>query len=161
MKKKGIGAIVAWVLLLGFSIALAMMVFTWATRQTETLGEGTVEFVEGEMQCQNIQINVKDETPDYPSSNCSVFDIMNVGYLELDDVIVREFFIDGSVDSTDKTLSDPLQPKTSKSEEDETYKTKIDGFCPNPGCKKTEFMPVIKISNRKVGCKDRSIVVKC
>ena len=58
--KKGASAIVAWVLLLGFTIALATTIFYWTKSQATEMTEHTVEFVTGQMECQDISINVYD-----------------------------------------------------------------------------------------------------
>ena len=70
--RKGAGAIVAWVLLLGFSIGLAVTISMWATRQTEEMSERSTRFVEGGMQCDNVMINVASAENNncVPSATC-------------------------------------------------------------------------------------------
>lgn len=163
--KRGVGAIIAWVLLLGFTVALATMIFLWMKGQTETMSESTVEYVEGELQCQSVRINVVNTT----GPICENPDVHNVGYLNIKAVVVREICTDGSATSSKEPHSINLQPKSSKTETLGEYKTTLSGFCSGGadsclliiGCKKIEVMPILKIGERLVGCKDRTIVVEC
>ncbi len=172
--KRGISPIIATVLLLGFTITLATTVFLWMQGQTETMSESTVEYAEGEMQCQNVRINVAPTgTGDPPT--CEKLEVQNMGYLKIDKIVVRELCADKSAKSSSKPHGDDdgLDPKSSRTETLGTYKILLpqsgtfcyggDNSCdPNvSGCEKIEVMPIINIGNRMVGCKDRTIVVEC
>lgn len=172
--KRGVGAIIAWVLLLGFTVALATMIFLWMQGQTETMSESTVDYVEGELQCQSVRINVIKKGVD--PNPCTSFEVQNVGYLNIDSVAVREFCTDGTAKSGNPIKIDPaLEPKSSKTESTDGYKETVSdkggyGICQSisentcPQCIKVEVMPVIKTSEttkKLTGCKDRTIVVEC
>lgn len=155
--KKGVGAVIAWVLLLGFTVALATTIFLWMKSQTETLTESTVEHVEGELQCQNVRINVIKSD----GSTCGRLDVSNKGY-----VVINQL----SISSFDGASSSILYPDAEKEIKPQSTNCKPENNCGieknvNPknitACKKIEVMPIIRISNRKVGCKDRMVVIEC
>ena len=151
--KKGIGPIIAWVMLLGFTISLATLVFIWMKGQTEEMSESTIESVEGEMQCQNVRVNaVKMDA-------CSSLEIQNLGFLTINELVVREFCSESDVNSqTYENIN--LEPKSSKTETSGAYKKTLE-TCSGCSCDKVEVMPVIKVSNRKLGCEDRTVEVEC
>lgn len=166
MSKRGISPIIATVLLLGFTVALATTVFLWMKGQTETLSESTVEYAEGELQCQNVRINVQDESG--VGTKCKKLNIQNVGYLDINSVAVREFCTDGSANSS--LIKIDLKPKVIKGGVEVSGYEKLLGeseaFCSGGinscvDCKKVEVTPIIEVLNRKVGCKDKMIVTEC
>ena len=105
--KKGIGPIIAWILLLGFSISLAVMIFNWTRTQTEDLTESTINYVEGKLECQEVSINVVTNV------ECTEITINNRGKLNIEQFAIRVFRED------EKTLisEDLLAPKEEKAEE--------------------------------------------
>ena len=164
--KKGIGAVIAWVLLLGFTVALATTIFLWMKGQTETMSESTIEFAEGEMQCQNVRINVVNVG--------SKLNVHNVGYLTINQLSIRTIGELGE-DSKSKLEPDPapdcelnpddcLKPQTSGTQCQPPscgVISDIEGNLTAPVCTQIEVMPIIKIKTRMVGCKDRKVVIKC
>lgn len=149
MKKKGASAVVAWVLLLGFSIGLATTIFLWTTRQTEEMSESAVRFVEGGMQCDNVMINVAlikqvDSGGECNSDSCCL-KISNTRYLDIEKIILRN--LDSS--SSDECCK-PLDVKTYSI----IHKLEWSG-------KKVEVMPIIKLDGDLVACKNKAITVEC
>lgn len=148
MKKKGASAVVAWVLLLGFSIGLATTIFLWTTRQTEEMSESAVRFVEGGMQCDNVMINVA-KTP----GTCTPLIITNTRYLNVEKVLLRQ-------------LSNPApNPVYCKGGD----KLKINDpavscpetLIPNGWTGKIEVIPIIKLDGDLIACKNKAITVEC
>lgn len=154
--KRGISPIIATVLLLGFSVALATTIFLWMSGHTEKMSESTVEYVEGEMQCQNIRMNVKEDL-----EGCQKITIMNLGYLNIEKVAIRMFPLAGDPTGVTKDLKSGsgLEPKSSQTEEGD-YQDQVTSLCSGK-CSKTEIMPIIKISEKLSGCKDKALVLKC
>ncbi|MDP2908396.1 MAG: hypothetical protein Q8N77_01180 [Nanoarchaeota archaeon] len=148
MKKKGASAVVAWVLLLGFSIGLATTIFLWTTRQTEEMSESAVRFVEGGMQCDNVMINVA-KTP----VTCTPLIITNTRYLNIEKILLRQ-------------ISNPA-PNPIYCQGGEKFKVKDPAMpCPETTeptgwTGKIEVMPLIKIDNDLVACKNKAITVEC
>jgi len=157
MKKRGISPIIATVLLLGFAVALATTVFLWMSGQTETMSKSTVEYAEGEMQCQNVRINlVKSD-----DISCANLDVSNKGYITINQLAIRAFNPEGSSLYLDTGPEDNfLQPQSS---ECKPPGCGIKKNVPTPcsSCKKLEVMPIINIGDRQVGCKDRAVVIEC
>ena len=146
VNKKGAGAIIAWVLLVGFTIGLATTVFLWTTRQTEELTEGAVRFVEGGMQCDNVMINVAVVDPaKYPECGVSCcLKIANTRYLNIEKVILRSL---ESVE-TDECCS-PLNIK-------EYAIIDKSGWSGN-----IEVLPIIKVNDDLVACTNKAITIEC
>lgn len=132
--KRGASAIVAWVLLLGFTLALATGVFYWTKTQAEDMTESTINYVAGEMECQDISLNVIKD-----GNNLQ---ITNKGYFTVDKIAIR-------TSSTSEIIDIALRPK-------ETIPILpsidiISGF---------EVIPIILTENdQEVGCKDKTIKV--
>ncbi len=140
-KKKGASAVVAWVLLLGFSIGLATTVFLWTTRQTEEMSKNAVRFVEGGMQCDNVMINV------VKNANCSLT-VKNTRYLNIEKVILRNL---EKISSTDCAKGNPLGVK----KDIVCGETEPVGWRGN-----VSVMPVIKINDELVACKNKAINIE-
>jgi len=160
--KKGVHMAVAWVLLLGFTIALATTVFLWTTKQTESYTDSTVRFVESGMQCENVKINaVKNEDP----PTCSNISVSNTGYVSLSRVIVREICIGGDIKSKAPIEFSPLlNPKTEgvdKSNYTQTIKTFCSGGEGCPSCDKLEVMPLVEINKELTACKNKAVIIQC
>jgi len=137
--QKGAGTIVAWVLLLGFAISLATTVFLWTTRHTEEMGESAVKFVEGGMQCDNTMINV------IKNSNCSLT-VKNSLYLNIEKVVLRNL---EQVKTADCALGIPLEVKKEITcDESETW------------CGNVTVMPIIKVNDDLVGCKNKAVLIE-
>ncbi len=86
--RRGIETVVAWVLLLGFSVTLGIFVFMWATKSTEKMTESTLEFVAGGLECEQVQIYAVFD-PRNPSDLCGYVNITNRGYLNITQIMTR------------------------------------------------------------------------
>lgn len=138
--KKGM-AVISWVLLLGFAIALATTIALWQVKQTEELSEGMIRFVSGGLQCENVQFNIQAK------EGCSNLEVVNNGYFDINQFVVRGFSNSSVGAIVDKT-SAPVK--------------KLEPL--NVGlinAEKAEIVPVIKVSDELVGCKDKTVEVTC
>ncbi len=156
-KKRGMETVVAWVLLLGFSITLGTFVFMWATRSSEEMTESTTKFVEGGMQCEQVQMYaVFTEDPDNPGGPpCGYISITNRGYLTIEKIKIR-----GINKNTQKPLTnqetyvEPLSPKE-----------KYEGLTATWGLPasnaEVELIPIVREGNNMIGCTDRMTRVEC
>jgi len=147
--KKGAGAIIGYVLLIGFAVGLATTIFIWMTQQTEELTESSVKFVEGGMQCDNVMINVAvvDDDDCSPSSSCCL-KVSNTRYLNIEKVIVRN--LDGIQSAECSDNNHPINA------------TKY-VHCGQawPEDVKIEIMPIIKINGELFGCQNKATQTKC
>ena len=137
--KKGMSEIIAWILLLGFSISLAVIIFNWTRTHTEELTKSTVSFVEGKLECQEIAINVA------ANDDCSIITITNKGKLTIDQFAIRTFRQDYENTLIEATQ---LSPKQSK---------QLNILSSN----KIEVIPIVKIKEKLIGCNDKRISNEC
>lgn len=137
MNKKAASEIIAWVLLLGFAISLAVGVYSWSRTHTEELTESTVTFIEGKLECLEVSINVKKQP------ECLLLNISNRGKMTVDKISIA------SLDGSNSILIDanllPLKSRTFAYEQGSDI----------------EVLPVIILDNKNIGCKDRKIIVRC
>lgn len=67
MFKKGISPLIATVLVIGFTVALAAVILTWGTSFTKSIAKGTEETTEIQLACaQDVQFDVKAACYDDP-----------------------------------------------------------------------------------------------
>lgn len=59
--KKGVSSLIAWVLLIGFAVTLAVFVSRWSLQQAQKSTEGVEEMVMGDIQCSDVAISGKCE----------------------------------------------------------------------------------------------------
>jgi len=85
MHKKGVSPVIAWVLILGFTIALGSIVTNWYLQQSKKTTESTLGTLEGEMECNEVKINVAFTQS---GSGC-VLKVSNTGALRIDSVKVN------------------------------------------------------------------------
>jgi len=146
MSKKGQGMIIAWVLLIGLTVALAVIVTTWTRQQAEETTEGIVAGTEVELRCAAVSFNAK------PTCNGNHIDVVNRG-----DFSIRKFVIhmnnkDGLNSETVEFFEDPILPGKSKGintkEIDSLYGT-------------ISLTPFILVDNQIVGCSDRKLTLEC
>lgn len=55
--KKGQGNVIAWVLLVGFAISLAVLVGRWSIQQAQSSTEGIVDMSEADIRCESVAIS--------------------------------------------------------------------------------------------------------
>ncbi len=137
--KKGIGDIIAWVLLIGLSVALATMVTVWTKQQASKTTEFIIQDVEGDIQCADVSFkaSVVDQAA------CKDINISNTGYHKIIKVSARtdfgatEFSIDLMPQADSKVLNIAI---------------------PSTG---VDIIPIIQSSRGLIGCADRKLVITC
>ena len=137
--KKGVSEIIAWILLLGFSVSLAVIIYNWSRTQTEDLTQSTVSFVEGKLECQEVSTNVAT------NPECNQLTITNRGKLNIDQFAIRTFTGDQANSLIEEGV---LTPK----------KSKIVNI-QNPD--KIEVIPIVEINNKMIGCNEKKIFYEC
>lgn len=55
--KKGVSSLIAWVLLIGFAVTLAVFVSRWSLQLSQKTTEGTTEMIEGDIQCSDVSLS--------------------------------------------------------------------------------------------------------
>ena len=104
MEKKGISPLIATVLIIGFVIALAVIILTWSQTFTERLTETTELSVEEGQEClQNVNIKIRSvcyNTEDFKI----IVQIENQARAPLSNFIFRVFYTDKTVDMYDDEI---------------------------------------------------------
>lgn len=158
-ERKGIETIVAWVLLLGFSVTLGVMVMMWATKTTEKMTEKTLSYMEGSLQCGDVQIYAVFSQPTGPpgTTQCGYMNITNRGYITIDEIAVRGINKGNKATFSTKLTSAPwapLQPKT------EARGTTSGWGIPNNNAE-VDLIPVVYIDSKKYGCTEKLVRLTC
>lgn len=95
VNKKGQGSLIAWVLLIGFAVSLAVFVGRWWLEQA---GESTEQFEEmlmGDVKCADVAI----------SGSCKTGKVTNRGVLKIDRIRIMK-------DGTTSMCKGPLMPNS-------------------------------------------------
>ncbi len=133
--KKGVSTIIAWVLLLGFSILLGSTVILWSKQQTEKYTESLTEMFENDINCRDV-IYVID-------ANCSAktASVSNKGSFTIVKFIIRT-----NLSST--KLEKIIAPSSIMDLTNDIPRPYYDvGF---------DMIPFIKIDSREIGCSDKA-----
>ncbi|MEM4245398.1 MAG: archaellin/type IV pilin N-terminal domain-containing protein [Candidatus Nanoarchaeia archaeon] len=144
--KKGISPLIATVLILGFTVALAAIIMVWGQRFTTTMQKQTEETSTTQITCAtDVDFKIKDVCQVSSSPLKYKVVIENNGKIKLEKLIVR--FYEGS---------DKMKAK------DDLFANGIESYMINsaeytPGTdlnnvKYVEAIPIIKISGKEVTC---------
>lgn len=76
--RKGQGNVIAWVLLVGFAVSLAVLVGRWSIQQSQKSVSSIVETGEGDIMCENVAISAVCEC----NGDCNL-DVSNKGTLNI------------------------------------------------------------------------------
>jgi hypothetical protein len=140
--KKAASQIIAWVLLLGLTISLAIGVYQFTKGQAEGLTDSTVTSLEGNLECENVKINVK------PDGSCATLDITNTGTITVDKISIVSL---GNPKSVLKEVD--LAPKQKK------VGFSFDGYLGGDG--DIQVTPIITIKNKDMSCKTSKATITC
>ena len=148
--KRGQGAIIAWVLLIGLSVSLAVVVSTWTRQQAEETAEGIVSQTEVDLRCASVSFNA---APD--CVNSFEMKIVNRGDFTIHKFVAQIQSKDGKLVSNTINLfengREPLKPGDTQ-----TLKTQNSFQASEIG-----LVPFIKVDDQIVGCSARKLTVKC
>lgn len=150
-KKRGQSAIIAWVLLIGLSVSLAIVVSTWTKKQAQETTETLVSQTEADLRCAAVSFNAKAE--------CSIpYDSLKV--VNRGDFTIHKFVIhikskEGQLISNTINLfengREPIKPG-----ETQTLRTQ-DSFMNS----EIELVPFIQVDGEYVGCTARTLKTEC
>ncbi len=138
--KKGM-ALIAWVLMVGFTITSAMIVINWVQNKGGALIDETASYTEGKMDCQPVRLaNI--------STNCGAgsdsVELKNIGTLNI--VKVAAQIDDERSETQTMELKAQGEPKT----------LTITG-----GFKTLTVIPLIESRGELLGCKEKNVRVYC
>ncbi len=138
--KKGASEALMFVLFIGFVIAVGMGIFLYQKNFVNTSGEKVVRFGESRLECEDVFINVKN-------NSCS-YTVTNTGTFSIDQLVVRPSA--GGVLELKGSPNFPLKPKMNV----------VVANPISPG-QSAVFFPVIVIDDETFACSGKSINVSC
>ena len=138
--KKCISPVISWVLLLGFTISVGLMVYQYSVNQAETLTDTTVSSIETDAKCRDVNIKVMNPQ----SIDCSQIGIINKGYFNIKKMNINQF------DANNELLGTDIEERLLKPEENIIISVQA-------GTAIAEIIPFIEISEEKdVSCSDKA-----
>lgn len=143
-KNKGVSPVIAWVLLVGLAVTLAIGVYNWSSKQAEGFGKDITSKTERDMRCEGVAFNAVCVGKD--------ISVINKGDFTIHKFIIHEYESGGIVDNLEKTTSYPLKP--GKSSLQFLYKA-------STAAEKMDLIPIIKIEEEYVPCMTKKIVLEC
>ncbi len=150
-KKKGQAALIAWVLLIGLSVSLAVIVTTWTREQAEETTETLVSQTEADLRCDAVSFNVAPQC-EIPYDGLK---IVNRGDFTIHKFVVHIKPPEGNLISSTINLfeggREPLKPG-----ETQTLRTK-DSFMNS----EIDLVPFIQVDGQYVGCSARQLTTRC
>ena len=142
--KKGVSPLIAWVLIIGLSIALAIVVGNFMKESAEETAESLIKDIEGGAVCNKLNINAEPLECNKASKKIKLA-LSNRGFLAIDKVRVRLFYSDNTLGNEIVNLNNvPLLPEDS-----------IDIEVPTTGetLIKLQIVPI----REEFGCADKKI----
>ena len=140
MGRKGVSPLIAFVLLIGFTVALGSVVIIWMKEQAQSSVDIIVEDVETDLSCGDVSFNAHF----VPSAagNCTEINITNKGVRRIKDVTVRYEI------GTKENFNVEIMPGETKN-----LKISKDGDI--------DIIPVIVSGEKKIGCSSRKVSLIC
>jgi len=146
MDKRGISEIISWVLLVGITVTISVIVSVWISSTTEEVIKGTIE--REDYICDDISLNARNETECTTTTQIS---ITNTGSFTIHDFIIRSnnLVVRNGLNIPDGVAKLTVEPGQTITTQDLNIGNAIN--------KEIELMP---IRNGKT-CSSRSIKIKC
>lgn len=138
--KKGASEALMFVLFIGFVIAVGMGVFIYQKNFVNTSGERVVQYGESRLECDEVFINVKN-------NSCS-YTVTNTGNFAIDQLVVRKSGGDPLI--VQGSPSFPLMPKAH-----------VDITSPISNGQSAQVFPVIVIDDQIFACSEKAISISC
>ena len=133
MNKKGVSEIIGWVLMIGFAVAIGVMVSRWSLGQADEASQTIVQTSENDVRCSDVRM----------SYNCQ--ELKNTGVFTIQKVNIISSCSIGPVGVKEAANLKP----GGKEELDKV------------GCGQVSIIPIIKINEREVSCTVKKITKEC
>lgn len=138
MKKKGM-AWLEWILLMAIMAGLAIGTVIWAREKTESWTQSSVDYLEGEMECNDVKIKATNNS----ELTCTTVNVTNKGMLVIDSIELRY------ADQREVTKNFGLKPFNSKL------------LNTNSAYNQVEVIPIAKVNDKLFICKSKKAIVTC
>ncbi|MDP2908398.1 MAG: hypothetical protein Q8N77_01190 [Nanoarchaeota archaeon] len=148
MKKRGISPLIATVLILGFTVALAAIIMTWGTGFTKRMQEQTEETANVQITCAtDVVFDVKSACEDPVTGGTYKLTIANNGNKKIDKFQIRFYKAADDVKTVEYTFGgNGIEAFGIESE------SKTSGYLVADEVKQIEAIPVITVSNKLITC---------
>jgi len=140
MNKKGLETWISWILLVGMTVAIGVVMYSWYISTTESTVK-TIQYVYDRTECNSVAINM-DACSQAQHLNIN---ITNKLYIAVDEIIFRIHYTDLSVDSVNSTTR--IKPG-----QKEDFRI---GFNSSKSIQEVEAVPVIAADDFRVVCSSR------
>ncbi len=134
--RKGVSVVVSWVLLVGLSLTMGILVTTWTKQHVKDIEEDISQDIETDLLCGDVSLKAFVANPP-----CDNINITNTGYHTIIKVSLRHQFglqdIDLNLLPTESKVLNILIP------------TKI------------EIIPFVQAENKLSGCTEKKVVLTC
>lgn len=155
LNKKGISPLIATVLVIGFTVALAAVILTWGTSFTKSIQKGTEETTEIQLACaQDVQFDVKSACYDSVANGIK-FIVENNGNRDLVKFNARLKVSETDISAGEvpnPTAPNPILPRFGL----QTYTltaADVPGITgKEASVQEVTLVPVIKIGDREITC---------
>jgi len=107
--KKGVSPLIAWILIIGLTVSLALIVGTFLKESAEKTKESLIDYVEGGTTCDKITINAEPLECNKASRNVKL-GIHNRGFLAINQIQVRIFYADNTLGNEIVSFNNNLLP---------------------------------------------------
>ncbi len=142
--KRGVSPAISWILLIGFTMALAGFSMTWMRETASSTSEKMVDNVGSDLECGDVSINAYEETS--TTTGCSKVNIINRGFFTVTGVKVRSGSgleeITQEIKPTQEALINPT----------------ISSFLPN---NEIGIIPQISYKDSNLVCINKEVRIKC
>lgn len=149
ISKKGISPLIATVLILGFTVALAAIIMNWGAKFTRDIQQSTSESATANVVCsQDVVLEVQNVCRTASGAN-NVYNILvaNDGSADVVKFNIRLY----------KSMSDVVSDTLEETVPGFSLKTLTSTKAPTGGIRKVELIPSIKIEGKTVTCSSNII----
>ncbi|MEW6063097.1 MAG: hypothetical protein AB1571_01870 [Nanoarchaeota archaeon] len=158
--KKAVSPLIAWVLLIGFTVGVGILVSNFVIKQTERFKPG--ELVEGSLFCDSVAFSVdsycRGELPNNPSGwGKLTLSLKNRGSFTINKIVYNLNDARGVIsDSIQLTLQPGGSEEISLAVKDNNI---VNGITNNMEIKKLILTPVITEEEKEVSCSEKKFIM--
>lgn len=142
IQKKGISPLIATILIIGFTVALAAVIMTWGSSFTKTITQGTEETTNEQLVCaQDVLFTITDACSGLDKINIT---ISNDGSKKIESFTARYYIANDNVKANTFLSLDPFVVKTY------TNGSTLVGIANT--VKRVELIPIVKVDANLITC---------
>ncbi len=142
LTRKGISPLIATILIIGFTVALAAVIMTWGQSFVKVMTKGTEANTEKQLACSKVLFTITDACADIPVEEVQIT-ISNEGNQKIESFIIRIHSQPGNMAVTDFNVNslDPFGIKTAYEPFPDTAEVRL-----------IEAIPTVNVLGEMVTC---------